>query len=84
MNNYRQIIRVPDKITRHFFSLKCVLAAGKSSLDDSTSYTVDAMTPRGDVALKAYPGDYLCEKHDGGWVRVSSWDTAAIEQLQTR
>ena len=81
--NYTEIIKVPQRVKASFFNLDCVLSVCKNKWD-GVNYTINAVSPLGTVALKAYPGDYLCKRQDGSWVRISSWDTVALEELHKR
>ncbi len=81
--NYTEIIKVPKRMKASFFYLDCVLSVCKSA-HEGISYIIDAVSPLGSVALKAYPGDYLCKQQDGSWVRISSWDTVALEELHIK
>ena len=77
---YNQIIKVPETLSPSLFNLSCVHDVSKCQ-PEGLSYTIDAISPFGNIALKAYPGDYLCQQHNGTWVRISSWDSMSIEEL---
>ena len=78
---YTRIIKVPKTVSPELFSLDCVHNVCKC-LPEGISYTVDAVSPLGNVALKAYPGDFLCELRDGSWMRISSWDIVSIGKMK--
>ena len=83
MDNYRQIIRVPDKVTTDFFNLPCVLGASKNKyLEHGIFFTVDAKDTYGKEAILVYPGDYICENYEGKWTAYSA-KSKETEELRT-
>lgn len=83
-NKFKQIIQVPSRVTWSFFQLPCVCSACKCEVPglEPLSFTVDATFLSGKPALKAYPGDYLCEAEGGGWIVLKRWDTLDIERIK--
>ena len=62
---YRQVIVVPEYVTRTVFDLPCIYSCHKEA-DDSIVYLLRDWDELGHY-VEARPGQSLCECYDGRW-----------------